>query len=94
MGVSSGLRSQPGESPAEIVEELRARLVELAEGKLSHAAIDPARHLFDHGYVDSLSAVMLLAHIEERWGVEIEDTRLLDELSTLDAIARHIHARG
>jgi acyl carrier protein len=87
------LKSPPGEAPGAIVEELRARLVELAEGKLTLAAIDPGRNMFDHGYVDSLSAVMLLAHIEERWGVEIEDSALLDELSTLDAIARHI-ARG
>jgi acyl carrier protein len=80
------------ESAGEIVQELRSRLVELAEGKLSADAIDPSRHLFDHGYVDSLSAVMLLAYIEERWGVEIEDTQLLAECSTLDAIARRIVA--
>jgi acyl carrier protein len=80
------------ESVGEIVEELRSRLVELADGKLSGAAIDSSRHLFDHGYVDSLSAVMLLAFVEERWGVEIEDTELLGECCTLDAIARRIAA--
>jgi len=77
-----------------VVEELRAHLAELSEGKLAREQIDPALPVFDHGYVDSLSAVMLIAHVEERWGLEIEDTQLLDELSTIEALARHIAARA
>jgi acyl carrier protein len=74
----------------EIVAELRKQLAELSEGKLDAAAIEPAGHLFDYGYVDSLSAVMFLAHIEERYGVHIEDMDLVEKYTTLDAIARHV----
>ena len=35
-------------------------------------------HLFDYGYVDSLSAVMFLAWIEESFGVHIEEAGLAD----------------
>ena len=52
-----------------IVEDLRARVVELSEGQLSRDAVDSSGHLFDYGYVDSLSAVMFLAQIEESCGV-------------------------
>jgi acyl carrier protein len=67
-------------------------LVELSEGKLSLDGIDPDRHLFDHGYVDSLSAVMLLAHIEESYGVPIEDVELVENLTSLNALAARIDA--
>ena len=52
-----------------LVEELRALLVEVSDGKLQAGNIDPAANLFDFGYVDSLSGVMFLARIEEQWGV-------------------------
>jgi len=75
-----------------IVAGLKQQLVELSEGKLDAAAIDASGHLFDYGYVDSLSAVMFLAHIEERYGVLIEDMDLVEKYTTLDAIARHVAA--
>ena len=61
-----------------LVEELRALLVEVSDGKLGAQQIDPAANLFDFGYVDSLSGVMFLARIEERWGVHIEDFDLVE----------------
>ena len=88
--MSSAVRQETNGADA-IVVELREKIVELAEGKLAGVTIHSDRHLFDHGYIDSLSAVMLLAHIEERWGIAIEDTELLDRLSTLDALACHLH---
>jgi len=74
----------------EIVNGLRKQLAELSEGKLAAAAIEPTGHIFDYGYVDSLSAVMFLAHIEEQYGVHIEDMDLVEKYTTLDAIARHV----
>ena len=50
---------------AELVETLRGYLARLSDGKLGPAEIDPGAHLFDHGYVDSLSAVTFMAHVEE-----------------------------
>ena len=44
--------------------------------------------LFEHGYVDSVGAVELLAFIQEELGVAIPDEDLLsDEFSTIDGIA-------
>ena len=75
-----------------LVEELRALLVEVSDGKLGAQQIDPAANLFDFGYVDSLSGVMFLARIEERWGVHIEDFDLEERLNTLEAVAAHVRA--
>ncbi len=72
---------------AAIVEILRNDLVEISEGKLALAEVDPNGHLFDYGYVDSLSAVVFLARIESRFGIEIEDIELIEELTTVDLIA-------
>ena len=76
----------------EIVGGLKQQLAELSEGKLQASAIDGNGHLFDYGYVDSLSAVMFIAHIEEKYGVQIEDMDLIEKYTTLDAIARHVAA--
>jgi acyl carrier protein len=35
---------------------------------------------------------MFLAHIEEQYGVQIEDMDLIEKYTTLDAIARHVAA--
>jgi len=83
--------SASGAEPQAIADALRRYLAELSEERLAFGEIDPDRHLFDHGYVDSLSAVMLLAHIEERWGIQIEDVELLESLTTLNALAARIH---
>jgi acyl carrier protein len=76
----------------QIVGELKQQLAELSEGKLDAGSIEATGHLFDYGYVDSLSAVMFLAHIEEHYGVHIEDMDLVEKFTTLDAIARHVAA--
>ena len=73
-----------------LVEELRALLVEVSEGKLRAQDVDPAANLFDFGYVDSLTGVMFLARIEEQWGVHIEDFDLVERLNTLEAVADHL----
>ena len=80
----------PREPSGEIVEDLRREIVRLSEGKLTTEEIDPGEHLFDCGYVDSLSAVMLLAYIEDRYGVLIEDVELIESLTSLDRIAAHV----
>jgi acyl carrier protein len=75
-----------------LVEALRALLVEVSDGKLQAQHVDPAANLFDFGYVDSLTGVMFLARIEEQWGVHIEDFDLVERLNTLEAVAAHLHA--
>jgi acyl carrier protein len=85
----------PSESPSveEIQEQLRRYLVEASEGELRDEAIDPTASLLDYGYIDSLSAVMFLAHIEERYGVRIEDVELVEQSQSLEALAARIHAQ-
>ena len=75
---------------AELVELLRADLVEISEGKLALDEIDANGHLFDFGYVDSLSAVVFLARIEDRFGIRIEDLALIETLTSVNAIADRI----
>ena len=90
-------RADAAEAPADaaLLDALRQQLVEISEGKLQAAEIDAEGHLFDCGYVDSLSAVMFLAHLEERYGVRIEDVELVETYTTLEAIARHVQqSRG
>lgn len=84
------MESTPGLSIEELTEALRRELVEISEGELSLEEIDPEAHILDFGYVDSLRAVMLLARIEERFGVEIEDMELLESLTTLRSIATRV----
>lgn len=80
---------------ADLVAEFRTYLAEISEGKLSEEGIDPAGHLFDFGYVDSLSAVMFTAHLEERYGVRIEEVDLLERFTSLEAVAAHVaRSRG
>jgi acyl carrier protein len=74
----------------DLEEALCALLVEVSEGKLKANEVDPAANLFDFGYVDSLTGVMFLARIEERWGVHIEDFDLVERLSTIQALAAHL----
>lgn len=72
---------------ATIVNDLRLKVAELSEGRLVSRAVDPSKPMLEYGYIDSLTAVMLLAHIEETWGVDIDETELLQTAPTLNGIA-------
>lgn len=74
----------------DLIEELRAQLAKISDGKLTVAQIDVSAHVFDYGYVDSLSAVLFLAHVEEAYGVRIDDLDLVERYNTLEAIADHL----
>jgi acyl carrier protein len=82
--------SQADEDLAALVHELRRHIVEFSDGKLRAEDVDARCHLFDYGYIDSLSAVNFLALVEQDYGVRIEDAELLDQFSTLHAIAVRI----
>ena len=78
---------------ARIVEDLRATLVELSDGMLAPAAIDPSAPLFDFGYVDSLAAVVLIERVRASYGVTISEVDLVGHCHTLDALAAFIAAQ-
>jgi acyl carrier protein len=88
MGSGAAVVAAPGSD--EIQEELRRFLAKISDGKLGFDEIDPAGHLFDFGYVDSLSAVTFMAHVEERFGVRLDDLDLVERFTSLDALAHHI----
>ena len=51
-------------------------------------------HLFDYGYVDSIGAAALIAHIEQTYGVQVTDRDIrLYPMNTLREIARFIEAK-
>jgi acyl carrier protein len=77
---------------SELVESLRNRLAAISDGKLNVSEIDASAHLFDYGYVDSLTAVTFLAHVEETYGVRIDDVELIESCPTVDGIADRILA--
>jgi acyl carrier protein len=78
-------------SVGEVCERLRGQLASLSDGKLRAEAIDPTASLFDHGYLDSLSAATFLAQIEDEYGVAITEVDLVGRLRSLDALAQHLH---
>jgi acyl carrier protein len=90
--MSEAARRTDGAAVTALVAELRTYLAGISDGKLRAEEIEPAGHLFDAGYVDSLTAVMLVAHLEEAYGVRIEDMDLVERLTTLDALASHVAA--
>ena len=79
-------------SAEEILAGLKQQLAELSEGKLDAGAIEPGGHLFDYGYVDSLTAVTFLAHVEETYGVRIDDIEIVESCHTVARIADRILA--
>ncbi len=68
-------------------------IVELSEKRLTSDRINPTNHMLDSGYIDSLSAVVVLAEIEERWAVEVDEACLIGEAGTLQGLAAFIHNR-
>jgi acyl carrier protein len=61
---------------------------------LSSERVRPDAELLGAGYLDSLSATEFLSHIEETYGVQIGLDRLVGDLATMDALARHLAAAG
>lgn len=48
-------------------------------------------HLFDYGFIDSIGAAALIAHIEKKYGFEVTNQDLmLYPLNTINEIAAYI----
>ena len=86
----------PPDSPAvdAVVERLVSFLVEGSEGRLTAADIDPGQHMYDCGYLDSLSAAAFLKNVEQAYGVRLKESQLIGALETVRAVAAHIEAGG
>jgi acyl carrier protein len=73
---------------------LKATVSRVSRDHLPAAELDVRAHLLDSGYIDSLSATELLAEIERRYRVRIEEMDIVGRLCTLEALAREIEARA
>jgi acyl carrier protein len=92
------MTSPAGGATAEAVDAIRKHLLDLLieanEGKFELSEIDPAANFLDYGYIDSLTGVVFLAEIEERYGIEIDDLELVERLNSIDALAVHVAERN
>jgi methoxymalonate biosynthesis acyl carrier protein len=51
-------------------------------------------HLFDYGYIDSIGATALIAHIENTYGIQVTNQDLmLYSMNTVQEIADFIHKK-
>jgi acyl carrier protein len=75
---------------AEVEASLRRFFAERSGGALAPESVDPTRHLFDAGYVDSMNSLTLLDWIEERYGVVVPEVDLVGGLGTLASLAEYV----
>lgn len=80
----------PAKGGGDVTAELKQCLVRESDGKLRMDEIETGVHLFDFGYLDSLSAVAFLGFIEEQYGIAVSEVDLVGRLCTLDALSLHI----
>lgn len=73
-----------------IVERLVVLLVAASDGRLRPEMIDPGEHMYDCGYVDSLSAASFLQAVADEFGVRLKESQLVGRLDHVRALARHL----
>lgn len=75
-----------------VLDALRDAIARLSRGRLRPHDLDADAHLLDRGYLDSLSYVEFLIHVETAWGVRVPDAQFIGRLNTLRAMANHVAA--
>lgn len=91
--MSSGARDTKT-SRADVESSLRGFISERSGGAIRPDAIDRRAHLFNTGYVDSMSSLSLLDFIEERYAVTVPEIDLVGPLSTLDDLIAFVSERS
>ena len=84
------MQAAGGRTPDEVLCELGAYVRDSLPEGLDGEKIEPDVNMFDAGYVNSISAAELLAHIQSRYGVNIAESELIGRLDSLGALARHV----
>jgi len=91
--------AKPAVSPATgvvdfetVLADLRDFVCSASSQSLSQAEVDAALHMYDAGYVDSITAVDLLIHVESRYGLFISEMELVGLHYSLGALAEHVVA--
>jgi acyl carrier protein len=75
-----------------IVDSLRSQIALQSRGRLRADEVDADAHVCEQGYLDSLSYVEFLLHVERTWGVRVGDAQFVGRFHTLRALADHIDA--
>ncbi len=73
-----------------IVDDLVAHILTTMPDPRPASEIDLHVHMFDAGYVTSISAADLLAHIQATYGLDISETKLIGPLQNIQALAAFI----
>jgi acyl carrier protein len=77
-----------------ILEQLESHIRERYEIADDDDEFTTDVHLFDYGYIDSIGATSLIAHIEATYGIQITNQDLmLYPLNTIQEIATLIHKK-
>jgi len=76
------------------VDWLRANVSRISRDHVAPGDIDIRAHLLDSGYVDSISAIELLAGIERQFAVRIDEMDIVGRLCTIEALAREVDVRA
>jgi acyl carrier protein len=90
----SGSDREKQASRAEVEWSLRRFFAERSGGALTPDAIDASVHLFNAGYVDSMSSLSLLDFIDDRYGVTVPEVDLVGGLCTLAGLADYVAERS
>lgn len=90
----SGSDRETTASRNEVEWSLRRFFAERSGGALTADAIDPSVHVFNAGYVDSMSSLALLDFIDERYGVTVPEVDLVGGLCTLSGLAEYVAERS
>jgi acyl carrier protein len=86
-----------GEAPAAVgsaLDFLKATVSKVSRDHVPADQLDVRAHLLDSGYIDSLTATELLAEIERRYRVRIDEMDIVGRLCNLEALAREIETRA
>ncbi len=81
-------------SRVDVESSLRTFFSERSGGVLTPDAVDPSVHLFNAGYLDSMSSLALLDFIEERFGVTVPEVDLIGPLCTLSGLIAFVAERS
>lgn len=76
----------------EILEDLVAHICSTMPDPRSPDEIDIRLHMYDAGYLTSITAADLLVHVDARYGIDISETQLIGPLQNLDALARYVES--
>ena len=78
----------------EILADLVAQICDSMSDPRAPDEIDLRLHMFDAGYLTSITAADLIAHIDTRYGLDISETQLIGPLQNLAALVRYVESGG